>query len=168
MIIIKAVRVPTTQSGAVPCLSVELNETEVFTNDLYKKCLWSTTENLRWHYIKLKLQKFAPTNEQLIDVRCVTITCLDKVLFKLKTSNYCKSYWKMHVLHLLNWQVVSSVWAISIFLLTLDYLSEQPHSHRLNLTCCFKSCQLPAFCFLLVCLFVWLIKLKYFSHPSHH
>ena len=78
---------------------------------------------------------------------------LDKVLFKLKESNYSKPYWKMHVFHLLSWQVVSSVWAISIFFVNTGLLVWAiPQSHRLNLTCCFKSCQLLAFCFLLVCM----------------
>ena len=37
-------------------------------------------------------------------------------------------------------------------------------SHNVNLTYCLKSSLLLAFSFL----FVWLIKLKYTSHPSHH
>ena len=59
---------------------------------------------------------------------------------------------RSHVGHLLFFVYTGlSVWAF-------------PQSPRLSLTYCLKSSLLPAFCFL----FVWLIKLKCVSHPSHN
>ena len=53
--------------------------------------------------------------------------------------------------HLLNWQAVGPMWAISIsFIYTVLLVWAFLQSHKLNLTYCLKSS--PAFCFLFVCM----------------
>ena len=65
-----------------------------------------------------------------------------------------------------NLQGVGPMLAIYFFLFTLDCMSEHSHSHAglvLHI-----AWNLPCYLHFAFCLFVWLIKLKCVSHPSHN
>ena len=68
--------------------------------------------------------------------------------------------------HLLNWEGLGLVWAISVCFFTSDYLSEHSHCHTGVILLIIRN--LPSYLHLALCCFVWLTELKCAPHPSHH
>ena len=65
-----------------------------------------------------------------------------------------------------HWQSISPVWAISIFLFTLNYLSEYFQSNTGLILLIIYN--LSGHLHVAFCLFLWLIKLKCVPYSSHH
>ena len=115
----------------------------------------------------LQMSELFQMNSKIIALLVVKILLSLWKVWKTILKDYFLFFiFKEHLaFHLLNWQGVCPMWAISIsfvYIVLLFWAFPQPH--KLNLTFRLKSFLLLDFAF---CLFVWLIKFKYVSHPSH-